>query len=898
MFIHSPLTVMCISESWLSEVHSDSMISMEGFNIVRNDRSRKDRRSTSGGVCIYLKNTLKYVVTHKSNNESNIEYLIIEINISQLKTVTVGVIYNPPDNKNVSEITSLLESIADNPSEIILTGDFNINMLNKSKTVKDLTLDWQSAGFTTINKNYPTHFKPNCNPSCLDLIVINTPDKVKLYDQVGLPFSHHDLIFISYDIPVEKLKPEGEVIYRNYARIDNEKLLDDLPNYPWNTIFDLPNIDDQLELFENILNSLIEKHVPLTKINHTKHKPPPLSDGLQHLMIDRDLAHRKWRRSGTNKDWAAFVELRDAAAALEKNEIFDRHKTLFNSDLDSKTLWRNIKQLGINDNESKSNVIFTSNNLNQHFTVAGTGLPLPSQSPLLDGKFSFRCVHDGETLLALSSVKSNAIGHNNQSPKILKLIMLQILPVITHIFNTILTKSIFPKEWKIARVIPIPKIATPKAPSDYRPISILPYLSKVFERILANQTNDYITQDDLLYNLQSGFRRDHSTTTALLNITEELRQSLDKNHVSLLVLLDFSKAFDSVNHHKLIRKLNNNFSMSPIACKLICSYLTDRWQFVNQHNDSSEPARISRGVPQGSVYGPLLFSMYINDLPDVVSFSKCSLYADDVQLLLSGPSNDIDFLVQQLNTDLAAIHRWASNNDLKLNPTKSNYLVITPSTGVGIIPGDLNLPIFIDDTQIPRVPHAKNLGVWFDDKLNWGFHVAKLCGTVYGSIRRLWKIAWAVPEGTRVRLVRALVFPIINYACTVFSGMSKSLFQKISKAFNACIRFAYGLSRRKGTSAYVVEFLGCSLEKYFELCCTIHKLVILKSPAHLATRLIKSHSSRALKLNVIKTKKSKYDGFLFIKGVRLWNSLPIDLRRIYKPKSFRKACLQYLTNGS
>lgn len=320
-----------------------------------------------------------------------------------------------------------------------------------------------------------------------------------------------------------------------------------------------------------------------------------------------------------------------------------------------------------------------------------------------------------------------------------------------------------------------------------------------------------------------------------------------------------------------------------------------RSQFVVQADDVSDIAILSRGVPQGSVLGPLLFSLYINDLPDVVKHTKCSLYADDVQLLISGPSSGSSELINNMNADLASISNWSRQHDLFLNPNKSQYMAIS-------LREESSLhwpPVEIDRVPVQRVETAKNLGVWFDQRFSWSEHIAKTCGKVYGSLRRLWKVAWAIPHRTRILLARSLVFPIISYASPVFLGISKMLQKKLMKAFNACVRFAFGLSRMSGTSGHTHLLIGCNLNTYFdvEACCVIFKMVRHGSPKYLADRLVNSLSERTLKLKVSRSRRKKLDNMLYIRGVKLWNKLPLKTRKIGNHKAFRKECTRFLNEN-
>jgi retron-type reverse transcriptase len=206
------------------------------------------------------------------------------------------------------------------------------------------------------------------------------------------------------------------------------------------------------------------------------------------------------------------------------------------------------------------------------------------------------------------------------------------LKYLAHIVNTALTKSIFPKAWKMAYLLPVGKISRPVELHDYRPISILPCLSKVLEKITKNQILTHIDKFNLLHRFQSGFREGHSTTTALAKIIDDFSSYVANGMVSLLVLLDFSKAFDSVDHGILLDKLFKQFNFSSPSIRLLASYLTDRYQIVKLNEKLSEPSCLISGVPQGSILGPILFSMFINDIANSLTSVKFHLFADDVQI--------------------------------------------------------------------------------------------------------------------------------------------------------------------------------------------------------------------------------------------------------------------------
>lgn len=407
---------------------------------------------------------------------------------------------------------------------------------------------------------------------------------VRIFDQVAVPgLSHHELIILTYTINICKKNVDVKH-YRNFSRINMHCLLADLVSKPWHTIWQTPDVNVQVEIFNKAVRELFDTHGPLVPFLERK-TVVVMSNVLNMANIDRDLAHKRWRRTCRKEDWIEFTNLRARAVSIENAEWQKHYSTQFSPKLDSSELWKNIGKLGIKDDpgpittHSSSdhflNVVDQSSNQNNTSKTVRTDSMFVT---LVPGQFTFSNVSQEAVHKAIISIRSNAIGDDEISPKFLKIILPHILMYITYIFNSIFTYSIFPCAWKKARVIPIPKINDPKLPSDYRPISILPFLSKAFERLLHMQLTGHLGSNNYLVREQSGFRKHRSTETTLVNLTEDIRVGLDKGQLSLLVLLDFSKAFDNVDHHKLIEKLNT-YGTDKSVCTLLWSYLRERSQF-------------------------------------------------------------------------------------------------------------------------------------------------------------------------------------------------------------------------------------------------------------------------------------------------------------------------------
>lgn len=333
--------------------------------------------------------------------------------------------------------------------------------------------------------------------------------------------------------------------------------------------------------------------------------------------------------------------------------------------------------------------------------------------------------------------------------------------------------------------------------------------------------------------------------------------------------------------------------MSPSTCKLLSSYLSNRSQFVSQGADCSRLGYSSKGVPQGSVLGPLLFTLYINDLPSTVKHSKCHLFADDVQLQITVPNKNPDESIKHLNCDLAAIKVWAQKYDLNINPGKSQAIMITRS-----IQKQMQCPaICLGNVEIPRTSEVKNLGVWFDDRMSWSRHVTVVCGRVKWLLSRLWKIAWAVPKETRLTLVRALIIPIISYGIIVVRAMSSKCLLKLERVLNSCTRYVLGRRKydRLGHERNII--LGCSLKTYIDrvTCETLYKILTTREPQYLYNKLLFSHSQRTLNLKTPIQKLALSKGMFYLRSIAIWNSLPVELKRLTRLNDFKLHLAEYLT---
>lgn len=453
----------------------------------------------------------------------------------------------------------------------------------------------------------------------------------------------------------------------------------------------------------------------------------------------------------------------------------------------------------------------------------------------------------------------------------------------------------YPLRWKQAKILPIPKSTT-----EYRPIAILPYMSKVFEKLLHIQITDYITQYNLLTDRQSGFRAKHSCITALTDVAEDLRKAIDDGCVAMLVLLDHSKAFDTVDHTILIQKLGKMMNFSPTSTKLIESYLSGRVQCVETRQLTSTFLPVIRGVPQGSILGPLLFSIYVNDLPEQLHHCNIRMYADDVQLYISDKQGHISQCTARLNDDLKRVSLWADVNGLSLNPRKSKCMIMRKRTQkVCETPN-----VCINDQRIEIVNKAKNLGVIFNNTLTWSDHIIAACGKTYSMLRTLWPTQYCTPIKIRLLLAKTYLVPNLTYGCEIFASCDAFSKSKLNVTYNNIARYVYGV-RNYGTNGnyvsitpYSVKLFGVQFEDFLKIRILIflHKIITTREPCHLFNRLNFSQLRRNRNIIQIRHSSLISEWQFYITAIRLWNNIiPPAIREISNASEFKKKLFEFFS---
>ena len=360
----------------------------------------------------------------------------------------------------------------------------------------------------------------------------------------------------------------------------------------------------------------------------------------------------------------------------------------------------------------------------------------------------------------------------------------------------------YPSSFKHALVQPLLKKPglDPHLPCSYRPISKLSFISKLLEKIISTQLIDHLQHNNLFETFQSGFRALHSTETALVKVTNDLLMTLDNGDSSILVLLDLSAAFDTVNHSILVKRLESWVGLGGTALQLLHSYLSNRTMSVVVNNSTSSSAHLTCGVPQGSILGPLLFSVYMLPLGHIIRKHNINFhcYADDTQIYLPLKASDPTCL-SSLKSCLTDIHSWMSQNFLQLNSDKTDIVLFGPLSSHPTILQSLG-PLAINVT-----PVARNLGVQFDSKLRFETQVKNVVQTCFMHLRNINRIKSFLSTHNLKTIVNALIYSRLDYCNALYAGLNQSLIHRLQLVQNAAARLITGTRRSDHITPVLAE---------------------------------------------------------------------------------------------
>ena len=465
-------------------------------------------------------------------------------------------------------------------------------------------------------------------------------------------------------------------------------------------------------------------------------------------------------------------------------------------------------------------------------------------------------------------------------------------PSLTLIFAKSIETGIFPDEWKLARVTPIFKKGKRDDPNNYRPMSVIPTVAKIFEKCVCDQLREYLNANNLLSHCQSGFRSLHSTLTAPVDAANSWSVNIDNGLVNGVVFIDLKKAFDTIDHNILLRKLRT-YGVDTISIKWFESYLFRRSQRCSLAGQLSNAAPVSCGIPHCSNLGPLLFLVYINDLPNFLRLTSPRMFADDTNITFA--ASTLTDLEKGLNSELRSLNIWLISNKLSLNVAKTEFMVFGSNQGLNSF-SDNQVNVEIDAKLITKVKEAKSLGVIIiDEHLSWSNHIGDLSKKVSSAIGALKRIRPYTSKCTALQIYQALILPHFDYCSSVWGDCNLTLSDKLQKLQSRAAR-AITRSNYDTRAAFLLNMLNwddLTTRRQNLKAILMFKTINGLTPAYLQN----SFSTRSTQYNLknveaeleLPLPPTNYGKRAFCySGALLWNSLSISLRQSESLEYFKR----------
>ena len=691
---------------------------IDGYNFIHRNRCGNVR---GGGVGIYLKNTFLY------QRLSDIEYIDIEqlwVSVNHLKhTFIIAVIYRPPNQDlkvfldNMRRTLNSLYNIVHRHT-VFITGDFNIDQVNDNNY--EFTELFEQFGFVQIVNDFTRI--TNTSATIIDLIFTNSPN-VDSSTVIEKNISDHCVIQTSFKLKTASKITPRTISFRPWHTINLTTLKE--------TFATMTSVADSAEYLQSKLIAIIDAICPIKSLRVTKPFAPWMkSQKILNTQAERDTLKKIYAANKLNdnirKSYRILVRKTDSVIKEERCK-FLRESVQTG---DSRSIWRLVRKLLHNNNNDVTTdpAIYNRHYITTFERIIKKKPPtddviieiITHNKPYKLDCFEFQKINESDVILIIKRLKPNKIGSCGINSSVLKDLSKEIAPELAYIINTCITNANFPEILKRAKITPIAKVKKPKVPTDYRPISIQTTLSKILELAMLNQIDAYLRHERTLYCTQYGFRRGLSTTNLLRNVSEKTRFNLNKGMLTVIILLDFSKAFDTLNYAILIKKLIN-LKFSSNALNLIASFLRGRVVQTVVNNKGSKWENIYAGVPQGSILGPTLFKIYVSDLiTHVPDDAVVYQYADDCQILLTfSKRNNISDILSKIENILQIVKKWSNTNDLALNSQKTQLLPIfnknTLFSKMNIFENGTKDGVFFTRT-------ALNLGITYNSGLGWSNH--------------------------------------------------------------------------------------------------------------------------------------------------------------------------------
>ena len=902
------LDIFLISETKIDDSFPDVQFCFNGYSKPH----RKDRALGAGGLLMYVNENIPSRKISELALPDDIEIMCVEINLKKQKWALIG-IYRPPalrESYFLDHLSRTIDYYSKKYDKVVIMGDFN-------SEPSDIPIEAFCDSYNLYNLvKEKTCFKGQ--PKCYDLILTNCKNSFQSTKVVTTGLSDFHKMTVTV-LKTEFIKEDSiQINYRDYKNYNHLKFSEHLSRELQKDV----SSNNSYNNFQSILSSILDIHAPLKKKYLRANNSPFMTKQMRKMIMNRSRCKNTYFKNKTVENWENYRKLRNECVKLTKKVKKEYFENLnINSVNDNKTFWKTIKPFFTDKNKNNGKIVLVENKeiimenrinaeiMNEYFVNITQTLDIPkfetekipadiqyidpideiiynfSKHPSIiklnsiikpDINFSFDKVNNTqiEKEILQLNVKKSA-GPDDIPAKIVKDSFIVLTPPLTKLFNTSIDENFFPEDLKHANVSPLFKKDDNTAKENYRPISILPSISKNFERLMFQQITSYVS--NFLSPYLCGFRKGYNAQHALMRLKDHLNKSLDEKKNIGLIMMDLSKAFDCIPHNLLIAKLYA-YGFDKNSLKLIHSYLKGRHQRVKINSEFSSWKEIINGVPQGSVLGPLLFNIFINDLFLFVENSEIYNYADDNSLTFA--DTNINNIITKLESDIEILNSWFKDNSMSLNGDKCQFMIVGPSR----TPRNTIEKVTIDGKIVNECKKGKLLGITLDNQITMNDHIKRICKQASNKLYALARISHYLDANKRKMLMKSFIISQFNYCPIIWMYCQRKCNNTINRIHERALRIAYGdyvsdfntlLVNDNSVTIHQRNIQALSLEIYK----TVNNLnpIFMKNIFHLKEI---NYSTRMQNLSYPNPKTTSYGLQSFgYKATQVWSKIPHKMKQ-------------------
>lgn len=795
------LDVLVLSEIWIKD-NQKALYNIKSFRPIFNTREHNQ----SGGIAMYVKDNIKFKIIESQNLFKTAE--IIQIYIKQTDT-NILAIYRI-NKTNINTFNNELEDFLQKNigQKFIIIGDINIDNLKNNTQVNNYKDIYAKFGFlSTITKH--TRQQNNIK-SAIDHIFINKIDKINI-NTINYEASLTDHNIIAIKIKNKQKNPVKENKYYYKKHIDYQTYEQHIIQYKHILINDNDNMQNISDKINDMIYYCTLKSLIINKIEkqNKKYKNEWMNQEIFDLINYKNNIYKLIKQFPNYIPYKTqhkniIRQIKSKIKIQKKNYYSQIYKDNKNN---SKNKWKFINKILGNTHKKKqstfpdnNSIINTLNNMNTHFVDIIKKLDIQNYNdiqnwnennkiPYFNNSIYFYDVDLKELTEIINKINTTAaIGIDQITISHIKPILKHKPNLLIKFINNSIKQHYYPHSARISKVIPIYKTGNKNDPNNYRPIAINSIISKIFESLINNRIQDFFDKHNIIAQNQFGFKKNTSTSDALLYITNIITQSINENKNTIAIFLDISKAFDSINHKILIKKLYK-YGIRGYILEWIESYLDNRSQITYHKSYSSKILKIKQGIPQGSILSSLLFNVFINDYCLMESEALKVNYADDSALVYIN-LNKINNL-NNINKDLKKIHYWFTINKMKINQNKTKFINFTTKKQPSLQIKFHNFNCNINTCSCPQIQQTiifKYLGIIFQENLKWNQHIDNICTKLRIIQTNIYYLKNLLPQQILIDIFFAFAYTKIIYALEIYGATFSTTINKINKYINKIIK--------------------------------------------------------------------------------------------------------------